>query len=317
MKSTLVVVTGPTGIGKSAVGLDIAKHFGTEIISADSRQIYREMSIGTAVPGELELEAVTHHFIRCCSIHDHYNAGKYETEVIGLLGKLFERFPVVVMVGGSMLYIDAVLYGIDDLPSADPEIRQYLGYRFNTGGIESLRFELKMLDPEYYSQVDLRNYKRILHALEVWYLTGRRYSELLTNSRKKRNFRVIKTGLTAPRNIIYDRINRRVDRMVEQGLEEEAGRLYPFRDCKALQTVGYKEWPAYFEGSLDRESVIEQIKSNSRRYARKQMTWFSKDPEIHWFDIGEKEKLIPFIESSLLVDPGLEQQDSITTTGPG
>lgn len=302
MKSTLVVVTGPTGIGKSAAGLDIAKHFGTEIISADSRQIYREMSIGTAVPGETDLEAVTHHFIRSCSIHDHYNAGIYETEVINLLGRLFERYPLVVMVGGSMLYIDAVLHGIDDLPSADPEIRQYLGDRFKTGGIESLRFELKTLDPEYYSQVDLKNYKRILHALEVWYLTGRRYSELRTNPQKKRAFRVLKTGLTAPREIIFERINRRVDHMVEQGLEEEARKLYPFRDCKALQTVGYKEWPGYFEGIMERESVIEQIKSNSRGYARKQMTWFSKDPEIHWFDIGKKEKLIPFIESFLLPD---------------
>jgi len=298
MGSTLVVVTGPTGVGKSDLALEIASRFKTEIISADSRQIYKEMKIGTAVPSEAELLHIRHHFVQTHSIHDPYNAGKYEMDVIALLKLLFEKLSVVVMAGGSMLYVDAVCRGIDDLPSVDPEIRKNLVSKFNNEGIESLRFELKRLDPVYYSEVDLHNPKRLLHAIEMCIQSGKPYSSLRTNPRKERPFQIIKIGLNADRQVLYDRINRRVDRMVLCGLEEEAKSLYPYRFNHALNTVGYREWFDFFDGKASREATIEQIKSNTRRYARKQLTWFRKDPDITWFDIPGTGKVIPYIEES-------------------
>jgi tRNA dimethylallyltransferase len=299
MIPTLIVLTGPTGIGKTELALRIAEHFRTEIISADSRQLFREMSIGTAVPDEETLKRVRHHFIHTVSVQNGYNAGRFELEVISLLNELFSRLPVVVMAGGSMLYIDAVCKGIDDLPAVDPEIRKTLVARYESEGIESIRFELKNLDPDYYRQVDLRNPKRLLHALEICLMAGKPYSTLRTGPVKERSFRILKIGLTADRSLLYNRINRRVDRMVADGLEEEALRLYPFRHHPALRTVGYREWFDFFEGKNDRETTIENIKSNTRRYARKQLTWFRNDPEMNWFDISESNKIIPFIEAKL------------------
>jgi tRNA dimethylallyltransferase len=299
MTSTLIVLTGPTGIGKSDLSLGIAAYFNTEIISADSRQMFMEMKIGTATPGEKNLNLINHHFVGTLSIPDHYNAGKFEMEVIALLEELFVRFPVIVMTGGSMLYVDAVCKGIDDLPAVDPEIRKNLTKKFETEGIESLRFELKKLDPAYYRQVDLHNPKRLLHALEMCIMSGKPYSELRTQTIKERPFRIIKIGLTAPRQVLYDRINRRVDQMVASGLEDEVRNLLSYRSHNALNTVGYREWFEYFDGKTDREAVIEKIKSNTRRYARKQLTWFRKDPDIIWFDITETSKVIPFIKEKL------------------
>jgi tRNA dimethylallyltransferase len=299
MTATLIVLTGPTGIGKTELALQIAEHFHTEIISADSRQLFREMSIGTAVPGEETLKRVRHHFIHTHSVLDGYNAGRFETEVMSLLEELFSRLSLVVMAGGSMLYIDAICKGIDDLPPVDPEIRKMLVARYEKEGIESIRFDLKKLDPVYYRQADLHNPKRLLHALEMCLMAGRPYSSLRTNRQKERPFRILKIGLTADRSLLYERINRRVDRMVADGLEEEARRLYPFRDHAALRTVGYREWFGFFEGKTDRETTIENIRSNTRRYARKQLTWFRNDPEMVWFDFQESDKIIPFIEAKL------------------
>jgi tRNA dimethylallyltransferase len=305
MTSTLIVLTGPTGIGKTDLALKMAMHYETDIISADSRQMYKEMMIGTAVPSTAELDRVRHHFIQTISIHDNYNAGKFELEVIALLSGLFITKPVVIMAGGSMLYIDAVCKGIDDLPTVDPGVRESLISRFEKEGLESLRFELKKLDPVYYRQVDLHNPKRLLHALEMCIMSGKPYSQLRTAPHKERPFRIIKIGLRAERQVIYDRINQRVDHMVVLGLEEEARQLYPFRSVNALNTVGYKEWFDFFDGKTGKEETIENIKSNSRRYARKQLTWFRKDPDMHWFDTLETEKVIPYIEEQLEITPGL------------
>ena len=295
----LIVVTGPTAIGKSAVSLEIAQHFNTEIISADSRQLYREMKIGTAVPEPQELQLVPHHFVHTRSIHEYYNASRFESEVLNKLEELYLVHRVVVMAGGSMLYVDAVCNGIDDLPEVDPEIRRMLISEFEQNGIESLRIRLKMLDPAYYAEVDLKNHKRLLHALEICLMTGKPYSGFRKNQVKKRPFRIIKTGLTASRDIIYDRINRRVDQMVLEGLEEEARSLYPFRDNNALNTVGYREWFDAFDGKIPPGEVVEKIKSNTRRYARKQLTWFKRDQAVKWFDIGYKEEIIPWLEEQM------------------
>jgi tRNA dimethylallyltransferase len=299
MTSALIVLTGPTGIGKTDLALKMAGYFKADIISADSRQMFKEMQIGTAVPPEKELDQARHYFIQTKSIQEGYNAGKFEMDVISLLEELFARMPVVIMAGGSMLYIDAICKGIDDLPAVDPGVRSALINKYKNEGIESLRFELKKLDPDYYRQVDLHNPKRLLHALEMCIMSGKPFSRLRTRPQKVRPFHIIKIGLTAERNVLYDRINRRVDRMVSSGLEEEARKLYPFRFHNALNTVGYKEWFDYFEGKTSREAAIEKIKSNSRKYARKQLTWFRKDPEMHWFDINETENVIPFIEEQL------------------
>jgi len=296
MMPLLIVLTGPTGIGKTETALTLAARFGCDIVSADSRQIYREMRIGTAAPTKEEMKNIRHHFVHTVSIHDRYNAGKFELEVLSLLEHLFMTNPVVVMAGGSMLYIDAVCRGIDDLPEVDPEIRAGLIQRWEAEGIECLRFELKKLDPDYYSQVDLHNPKRLLHALEMCIMSGIPYSRMRTNTIKVRPFRILKIGLTAERGIIYDRINRRVDRMIADGLEHEAAALYPFRAYQALNTVGYREWFDFLDGKSNREETIEKIKSNSRRYARKQLTWFRKDPDIRWFDIRDKNLVIPYVE---------------------
>lgn len=299
MSKTLVIVLGPTGIGKTSLALKIAKHYSTEIISCDSRQIYREMKIGTAVPDQETLDQVKHHFIQTHSIHDYYNASKYEFEVLDQLQVLFKEHELVVMAGGSMMYIDSVCKGIDDLPEVDAEIRNSLIARMESEGIESLRIELRYLDPAYYAQVDLRNPKRILHALEICLMTGKPYSSFRTRQAKKRDFNILKIGLNTERSVLYDRINRRVDEMFREGLVEEARALFSFRDLNSLNTVGYRELFNYFEGKTSLEEAKDKIKTNSHKYARKQLTWFSADSSINWFTPETENDIIKFLDSQL------------------
>jgi tRNA dimethylallyltransferase len=298
-KPILIVITGPTAIGKTTVSTEVARFFNTEIVSADSRQLYSEMSIGTAVPGQSELLEIKHHFIHSHSIHGYYNASRFEEEVIEKLKELFSSYNAVVMTGGSMLYIDAVCKGIDDLPAIDMQTRQNLIQIFETEGIESLRLTLKKLDPEYYCEVDLKNHKRLLHALEICIMTGKPYSSFRTQPQKERPFHILKIGLNTDRKDLYARINQRVDQMIAAGLEEEARNLFSFRNNNALNTVGYREWFNHFDGLISKEEAIEKIKSNTRRYARKQLTWFKRDQDITWFDISEINRIIPFIELNM------------------
>jgi tRNA dimethylallyltransferase len=299
MHKTLIILLGPTGVGKTSLSIGIAEHFATEIISCDSRQIYREMSIGTAVPDSNTLERIKHHFVHSHSIHDYYNASKYEMEVLGKLESLFEKFDVIVMTGGSMLYIDAVCNGIDDLPEVDAELRDSLIKRMNNEGIESLRSELRFLDPVYYNEVDLRNPKRILHALEICLMTGKAYSSFRTNQPKARKFNILKIGLNRERSDLYSRINKRVDEMFNEGLVEEARRLYPYRHLNSLNTVGYRELFNYFDNNISLEEAKEKIKSNSRKYARKQLTWFTRDSTINWFSPPNENDIISFLNLQL------------------
>lgn len=302
MSKTLLILLGPTGVGKTELSLEIAKYFNTEIISCDSRQIYKEMSIGTAVPDQRTLETVPHHFIRSHSIHDYYNASKFEVEVLERLELLFQKKDVVLMTGGSMMYIDALCKGIDDLPEVDGELRRSLMERMETEGIESLRNELRYHDPAYYNEVDLRNPKRILHALEICLMTGKPYSAFRINEPKKRPFNIVKLGINRDREVLYNRINDRVDTMFMNGLEKEAVDLFPFRHLNSLNTVGYRELFDYFDGKIMLEEAREKIKANSRKYARKQLTWFRRDPEITWFTPDMKNEIIVFADQKLLAE---------------
>ncbi len=296
---TLIVVLGPTGIGKTDLSIDIALKFNTEIISADSRQIFRELDIGTATPDSRQLHTVKQHFIKSHSIFNDYSAAKFEKEAIDKIEKLFKHYDTLVMTGGSMLYIDAVCKGIDDIPDVDKKIRNELIARYEKNGIEDLRLELKKIDPEYYSKADLKNHKRILHALEIFYSSGRKYSSLLTNPQKKRNFNILKIGLNTDRHILHQQINKRVDIMISKGLIDEAKSVYQNRKLNSLNTVGYKELFQYFDGSISYNNAIELIKRNSRRYARRQITWFRKDNKIQWFDPDDKRNILKFIEGEI------------------
>ncbi len=300
MPKTLLILLGPTGVGKTDLSIEIAKYFNTEIISCDSRQIYEEMRIGTAVPDQQTLQTIPHHFIRSHSIHNYYNASKFEEEVLERLELLFQAKDVVLMTGGSMMYIDALCKGIDDLPEVDDELRKSLMERMETEGIESLRNELRYHDPVYYNEVDLRNPKRILHALEICLMTGKPYSSFRINEQKKRPFKIIKLGLNRDREVLYNRINQRVDAMFDEGLEKEALNLYPFRNLNSLNTVGYRELFDYFDGKLTIEEAKEKIKANSRKYARKQLTWFRRDSEIVWFTPDKKKEIIAFADQQLM-----------------
>jgi len=294
-KKELIVIAGPTGIGKTALSIDIAQKLNTEIISADSRQIYKELHIGTAVPTSDELKKVPHYFIQNISIHESYNASKYENEVNLLLENLFKKFDKVILCGGSGMYIDAVCKGIDLLPSIDPETRNRIQLQFETEGIESLLEDLLKLDPASFDKIDLSNPKRIQKALEVSIITGKPYSSFLTSPEKIRNYTIKKIALDMNRDMLYERINARVDAMVEEGLVEESRSLYPYKKINALNTVGYKELFEYFEGKISLEEAIISIKSNTRYYARKQLTWFRKDQKTKWFHPSESEEIMNYI----------------------
>jgi len=295
MDKTLIVLLGPTGVGKTDLSIDIAKSFGTSIVSCDSRQIYREMKIGTAVPSDQQLAAVPHYFIRTISVKEYYNSWQFEQQALERIHLLHKERDVVVMTGGSMMYIDAVCKGIDDIPTIAPEVRQSLMARYEEEGLEAIRSQLKLLDPVFYEQVDLNNAKRVLHAVEVCLMAGVPYSSLRTNVAKDRGFRIIKIGLMREKEELYDRINRRVEQMLQAGLMEEARRLYPYRDCNALNTVGYKEWFEFFDGKIDEAEAVRLIKRNSRRYAKKQLSWFRRDSEIRWFHPDEKDRILAYL----------------------
>jgi len=301
MQKHLIVLTGPTGIGKTKTGIQIAKNFKTEIVSADSRQIYKEMTIGTAVPDFEELNAVKHHFIQTHSIHEVYNASRYENEALDVIDSVLKTNNLVLLVGGSMLYIDAVCRGIDIMPDADAEIRKMLKDKLEKEGLESLRFQLKKIDPNYYNSVDLKNPNRIIHALEISIQTGKPYSSFRSNPNKTRSFSIIKIGLNCDRKKLHNRINSRVDQMIDAGLENEARNLHHLKHLNALNTVGYRELFAYFDGKTTLEKAIELIKRNSRRYARKQLTWFRSDNEINWFEPEQSNEIISFLKNQISV----------------
>jgi tRNA dimethylallyltransferase len=286
--NTLLVLLGPTGVGKTVGSIRIAEKLSSPILSADSRQLYKGMPIGTAAPTPDQLSRAKHYFVGILSPEEYYSASRYEEEAITLIEKLHKKHPVVVMVGGSMLYIDAVCRGIDEMPTIDDELRKDLQQLYRKEGLDPIRQQLKLLDPVFYRQVDLKNPKRVIHALEVCLMTGKPYSSLRTNLRKKRPFRIVKIGFTRERQELYDRINARVDDMIDNGLIEEAQRLYPLRHLNSLNTVGYKELFDSFDGKYDLNTAIEKIKQHSRNYARKQLSWFKRDQEIHWIHLSDE-----------------------------
>lgn len=286
--NTLLVLLGPTGVGKTEWSLKIAEALGSPIISADSRQIYRGMTIGTAAPTEQQLQHVPHHFIGILNPEEYYSASQFEEEAVALTDQLFETYPCVVMTGGSMMYIDAVCHGIDEIPTIDEKLRDELNALYRKEGLDAIRSRLKILDPQFYDQVDLKNPKRVIHALEVCLMAGKPYSSLRRKQRKVRPFHILKIGFMRDRGELYDRINKRVDEMIEKGLAEEALHFYPMRHLNALNTVGYKELFDYFSGICTLESAIDKIKQHSRNYARKQMTWFNRDKEIHWINLSDE-----------------------------
>ncbi|MBK5208569.1 MAG: tRNA (adenosine(37)-N6)-dimethylallyltransferase MiaA [Flavobacteriaceae bacterium] len=284
MNNYLITVIGATAIGKTALGIQLAKHFKTEIISSDSRQFYRELKIGTAVPSAEELIATPHYFIQNKSIFDAYNVGQFEKDALKKLEGLFSKNNIVIMVGGSGLYTNAVLEGFDDFPEVNPEIRLKLNKQIENGEIEILQKQLKDLDSDSYNTIEIENPHRLIRALEICIGTGKPYSSFKNKNKVKRNFIPIKIGLTADRELMYERINKRVDLMLEEGLLEEAKKLYPHKELNALQTVGYRELFDYFDGKYSLEIAVDEIKKNTRRFAKRQVTWNKKDPTIHWFD---------------------------------
>ena len=296
---TLVVLLGPTGVGKTALSLALAERLGSPILSADSRQLYSEIPIGTAAPTKEEQQRVKHYFIGTHQLTDYYSAAQYEMDVMNLTEELFKTHETLLLTGGSMMYIDAVCKGIDDIPTVDDITRRTLLNRYETEGLEPLVSELRLLDPEYYNIVDLKNPKRVIHALEICYMTGRTYTSFRTQTTKVRPFRIIKIGLQRDREDLYERINCRVDQMVKDGLVAEARRVYPYRHLNSLNTVGYKELFAHFDGVCTLEFAIEKIKQNSRIYSRKQTTWYRRDKDIHWFHPDDEEGIVECLEKLL------------------
>lgn len=296
---TLIVLIGPTGVGKTELSLKIAEHCHTEIISSDSRQLYADLKIGTAAPTPEQLKRVPHHFVGTLQLTNYYSAARYEEEVMEKLKELFQTHSSVVMTGGSMMYIDAVCKGIDDIPTIDSDTRELMLKRYEKEGLEALCAELKLLDPEYYAQVDVKNPKRVIHALEICYMTGKTYTSFRTRSQKKRPFNILKIGLRREREELYERINRRVDLMMEEGLLEEAKRVYPYRSLNSLNTVGYKELFKFLDGEWELPFAIEKVKQNSRIYSRKQMTWFKRDADITWFHPDQETEIMEYISRQI------------------
>ena len=296
---TLIVVTGPTGSGKTDLAIKLALHYGCHILSADSRQLYREIPIGTAAPTAEQLSLVPHHFVGILSLEDYYSAAQYEEDVMKLLPMLWEDNDYVVMCGGSMMYVDAVTKGIDELPTITPEVREKAMTIYQEGGVEQLRSMLRELDPVYYNQVDLNNHKRLVHAIEIIMQAGVPYSSLRTGAVKERPFRIVKMALNFEREVLFDRINRRVDAMIAAGLEQEAHSVYHLRHLNSLNTVGYKEMFAYFDGTMDYETAVARIGKNTRVYAKKQLTWYKRDAELHLLNpVDAFEQAISLIEKS-------------------
>ena len=294
---TLFVLLGPTAVGKTELSLKIARHLGCPIINCDSRQLYKCMQIGTATPTAQEMGNITHYFVGQLELHEYYSAARYEADVITLMETLAPTYSNVLLSGGSMMYIDAVCHGIDDIPTIDPDVRRKMRKRLEEDGLEPLLVELKEKDPLYYDIVDRKNHKRVVHALEIIYTSGQPYSSFRSKTHKSRPFRIVKIGLRREREELFDRINRRVDRMMNEGFLDEARRLLPFRHENALNTVGYKELFHYLDGEWPLDMAVERIKKNTRVYAKKQMTWFQRDPEIHWFHPDDEEGIMTFIDT--------------------
>ena len=297
---TLIVVLGPTGVGKTEFCLRLAEYLHTPIINADSRQIFAELPIGTAAPTAEQRQRVPHYFVANHHIEDYYSAAQYEADVMKLLEEeIFPQHDVALLTGGSMMYIDAVCKGIDDIPTVHDDIRTWMKQRLAEEGLPALVDELEKLDPEHWAIVDKKNPRRVVHALEICHQTGKTYTSFRTAEKKQRPFRIIKIGLNRDRAELYDRINQRVLQMMEDGLEEEARQVYPHKELTSLRTVGYKELFSYFDGEIDRDEAIRQIQSHSREYMRKQLTWFKRDPEIHWFHPEHQEEIFKYIEDEL------------------
>ena len=299
MRKKLIIIIGPTAVGKTDLAIWLAKKFSTVVVSADSRQIYREMQIGTARPTEQEMQGVPHFFIANKSVEQYYNAYMYEVEALGLLKELFKQYNPIIMVGGSGLYIDAIVKGIDDIPTVLPQIRRQLMQWYQEAGKEKLQQLLQRLDPQYYSRVDLNNQMRLLKALEVTIQTGRPYSSFLRGGSKQRDFDIILIGLNRPRDQLYQRINQRVDLMIQSGLVDEAKRLYPLKHLTALRTVGYQELFDYLDGKISFEQAVDLIKRNTRKYARRQLTWFRRYKDIKWFEPQQKDQIYSYIQKRL------------------
>ena len=295
----LIIIVGPTAVGKTSLAIELAKHYQTEIISADSRQFYKETNIGTAKPSAIELAEIPHHFINSLAIEENYTAAQFEKDAIKCIEKIHQNKDIAIMAGGSGLFVRAVTDGFDELPAIDPEIRKKLNQDFEKNGIEFLQQQLKIVDPEYFNQVDLANPQRIIRSLEVYQATKTPYSTFRKGTKKDRNFTPIKIGLTLPREELYSRINSRVDEMISNGLVEEATNLFPFKHYNSLQTVGYTEIFNYLEGKTSLIEAVDKIKQNSRRLAKRQLTWFTKDPEINWFQHPDLKEVVSLIEQKI------------------
>lgn len=293
--NTLFVILGPTGVGKTDLSIEVASMLGTSVISCDSRQIYRELSIGVASPSPEQLAAVKHYFIATRSVDEHYSAGQYELDALPIIESEIAANGCAVMVGGSMLYIDAVCRGIDDIPTIDEELRRSVRRIYDEQGIEEVRRRLRLLDPQHYAEVDLRNVKRMLHALEVCYQTGQPFSKLRTGGIKRRSFEIVKIGLDCPREVLYDNIDRRVLKMIQQGLEREVRSVSDKRHLNALNTVGYKEMFAYLDGEYDLDRAIELIQRNTRHYAKKQLSWFKRYGDVQWFSLYDRQRILDML----------------------
>lgn len=297
---TLITLQGPTGVGKTELSLRLAEFFDTCILNADSRQVYRDIPIGTAAPTEVERQRVPHHFVGMLALDDYYSAAQYESDVLQLLNdEVFPQKDVAILSGGSMMYIDAVCKGIDDIPTIDAETREMMRERYEREGLEPLAEELRLLDPDYYAECDIRNPKRVVHALEICYMTGRTYTSFRVRRKAHRPFRIIKVGLQREREELYDRINRRVDSMMQDGWLDEARRVLPFRHCNSLNTVGYKELFKYLDGEWELDFALEKIRRNTRVYSRKQMTWFRRDEEVRWFHPEDANGILNYLQAVL------------------